>query len=274
MDVAENQKPHTENNQKTISNAAQRAIASGTGAPWGLAKISYSEPLNNLIMNEYLYFEDGGKGVDVYVIDTGINIEHEDFSGRAHWGITTIPDHAGNNTFGRGTHCAGISVGRKYGVAKEAHVYAIKVSEPDETGRGALSDILNRIEWAVQAHVKKRKMGRKGFRGSVMNISLGTPNGSRAMDAAVNAAVDAGIYVAVAAGNDNDSACNLSPASAEKPITVGASTLGHERAWFSNYGPCVDIFAPGFEVPGPWIGSTNATRITSGTSIASPHVAG
>jgi cerevisin len=170
-------------------------------------------------------------------------------------------------------------VGKKYGVAKKARVFAIKISEPDSHGRGRLSDGLKGIEWAVNAHAKNvsRAMNdpkkRKKFKGSVMNISFASDR-SPAFNAALNAAVDTGMHVAVAAGNDNYDACKRSPASAQKPISVGASNFTDDLAWFSNYGPCVDIFAPGMDILSAWIGSNNATRHTSGTSIASPHVAG
>lgn len=119
----------------------------------------------------------------------------------------------------------------------------------------------------------KEGTGRKGFKGSVANMSLGG-GPSRVLDLAVNAAVDTGMHFAVAAGNDNADACNYSPAAAESAITVGASTLSDERAFFSNYGPCVDIFAPGLNILSTWTGSKYAVNTISGTSMASPHIAG
>lgn len=140
-----------------------------------------------------------------------------------------------------------------------------------------MSDVVKGVEYAVQAHneqVKKAKDGkRKGFKGSTANMSLGGGK-STTLDLAVNAAVDAGIHFAVAAGNDNADSCNYSPASAEKAVTVGASTLLDERAYFSNYGKCNDIFAPGLNILSTWIGSEHATNTISGTSMASPHIAG
>ncbi len=118
-----------------------------------------------------------------------------------------------------------------------------------------------------------KKGKKKGFKGSVANMSLGGGK-SRVLDLAVNAAVDAGLHFAVAAGNDNADSCNYSPAAAEKAVTVGASTLADERAYFSNYGTCNDIFAPGLNVLSTWIGSKYATNIISGTSMASPHICG
>lgn len=244
-------------------------------APWGLARISHRDSLGFGDFNKYLYSESGGEGVDAYVIDTGTNIEHVDFEGRASWG-KTIPqgdeDIDGN---GHGTHCSGTIAGKKFGVAKKANIYAVKVLKSN--GSGTMSDVVKGVEWAATAHsssVSAAKKGKKkGFKGSVANMSLGGGK-SRVLDLAVNAAVDAGLHFAVAAGNDNADSCNYSPAAAENAVTVGASTLADERAYFSNFGACNDIFAPGLNVLSTWIGSKYATNTISGTSMASPHIAG
>lgn len=244
-------------------------------APWGLARISHRKSLGFSTFNKYLYSTDGGEGVDVYVIDTGTNYEHVDFEGRAKWG-KTIPsgdyDEDGN---GHGTHCSGTIAGKKYGVAKKANIVAVKVLKSN--GSGTMSDVVKGVEWAALAHqkeVKDAKAGRrKGFKGSTANMSLGGGK-SPTLDLAVNAAVDLGLHFAVAAGNDNANSCNYSPAAAEKAVTVGASTLADERAYFSNYGKCNDIFAPGLNIQSTWIGSKYATNTISGTSMASPHIAG
>jgi cerevisin len=140
-----------------------------------------------------------------------------------------------------------------------------------------MSDVVKGVEFAVDAHidnVKAAKAGKKkGFKGSVANMSLGGGK-SPTLDMAVNAAVEAGMHFAVAAGNDNADACSYSPAAAEGPVTVGASAFTDERAYFSNYGKCVDIFAPGLNIQSTWIGSEHATNVISGTSMASPHIAG
>jgi cerevisin len=140
-----------------------------------------------------------------------------------------------------------------------------------------MSDVVKGVEWAAQAHsdaVSAAKKGKKkGFKGSAANMSLGGGK-STTLDLAVNAAVDAGIHFAVAAGNDNADSCNYSPAAAQNAVTVGASTLLDERAYFSNYGKCNDIFAPGLNILSTWIGSEHATNTISGTSMASPHIAG
>lgn len=244
-------------------------------APWGLARISHRDSLSFSTFNKYLYAEEGGEGVDAYVIDTGTNTDHVDFEGRAQWG-KTIPDNdedADGN--GHGTHCSGTIAGKKYGVAKKANVYAVKVLRSN--GSGTMSDVVKGVEWAAEAHIKKAKDAKdgkvKGFKGSVANMSLGGGS-SRTLDLAVNAAVDAGMHFAVAAGNDNADACNYSPAASENAVTVGASTLADERAYFSNYGKCTDIFAPGLNILSTWIGSKYAVNTISGTSMASPHIAG
>lgn len=140
-----------------------------------------------------------------------------------------------------------------------------------------MSDVVAGVEHAVKSHMKQvsaAKDGKKkGFKGSAANMSLGGGK-SEILDQAVNAAVEAGIHFAVAAGNDNADSCKYSPAAAKNAVTVGASTLLDERAYFSNYGPCNDIFAPGLDITSTWIGSEYAINTISGTSMASPHIAG
>ncbi|KAL1984033.1 hypothetical protein VTN96DRAFT_9630 [Rasamsonia emersonii] len=244
-------------------------------APWGLARISHRDSLSFGTFSKYLYAADGGEGVDVYVIDTGTNVDHVDFEGRASWGKTIPVDDEDVDGNGHGTHCSGTIAGKKHGVAKKANIYAVKVLKSN--GSGTMSDVVKGVEWAADQHLKKveaAKKGKvKGFKGSAANMSLGGGK-SVTLDLAVNAAVDAGIHFAVAAGNDNADSCNYSPAAAEKAITVGASNIADERAYFSNYGKCNDIFAPGVNVLSTWIGSKYAVNTISGTSMASPHVAG
>ncbi|ORZ17300.1 peptidase S8/S53 domain-containing protein [Absidia repens] len=244
-------------------------------APWGLARISHRESLKFGTFSKYNYdAKTAGEGVKVYVIDTGINIDHVDLEGRASWGSTIPegdPDEDGN---GHGSHCAGTIAGKTYGVAKKAEPVAVKVLRSN--GSGSMSDVVQGVEWAALAHTKAAEDAKKAgkpFKGSVANMSLGGGK-SRSLDLAVNGAVDIGLVFAVAAGNDNADACGYSPASAEKAITVGASTLTDERASFSNYGKCVDVFAPGVNIESIWKGSKYATNVISGTSMASPHVAG
>ncbi|KAI8581918.1 hypothetical protein K450DRAFT_229888 [Umbelopsis ramanniana AG] len=243
-------------------------------APWGLARISHREPLNLRTFSKYNYEAEGGEGVKVYVIDTGINVKHVDFDGRAEWGATIPdgdPDEDGN---GHGSHCAGTIAGKRYGVAKKAKPVAVKVLRSN--GSGSMSDVVKGVEWATEQHLidqDEAEKAKKKYKGAVANMSLGGGK-SRALDDAVDGAVEEGVVFAVAAGNDNRDACNYSPAASPLAITVGASTITDERAYFSNFGKCVDVFAPGLDITSIWIGSDHATNKISGTSMASPHVAG
>ncbi|KAG8742926.1 serine protease [Ceratobasidium sp. 414] len=249
------------------------------GAPWGLARISHQGKLGFSTFNQYVYDPHGGQGVDVYVIDTGINVDHDEFAGRAHWGKTIPQNDVDADGNGHGTHCAGTIASNKYGVAKSANVYAVKVL--GSNGSGSMSDVVAGVAYASKAAQEKaieaikeyRATGRTSHKGSVANMSLGGGK-SPSLDRAVNNAVKNGMHFAVAAGNDNKDACNYSPAAAELAVTVGASTLSDDRAYFSNHGPCVDVFAPGLNILSTWIGSSTATNVISGTSMASPHTAG
>jgi cerevisin len=247
-------------------------------ATWGLARISHRPRLTFGTFTRYEYDTLGGQGVDVYIIDTGINVEHFEFQGRASWG-KTVPQDVDEDANGHGTHCAGTIGSRKYGVAKAANLIAVKVL--GSNGSGSMSDVVGGVVWAAQqakakldaARAEYLATGKTKHKGSVANMSLGGGK-SQALDDAVNRAVDSGMHFAVAAGNDNRDACSYSPAAAEKAVTVGASTLGDERAYFSNFGPCVDVFAPGLNILSTYIGHANATTTMSGTSMASPHTAG
>ena len=245
----------------------------------GLARISHRPRLTFGTFTKYEYHADAGKGVDVYVIDTGIHINHNEFEGRASWGKTVPRNDVDEDNNGHGTHCAGTIASRKYGVAKAANVIAVKVL--GSNGSGSMSDVIEGVMFAARSAAKKaaaaaaelKATGRTNHKGSVANMSLGGGK-SKALDDAVDGAVDVGLHFAVAAGNDNRDACSYSPAGAEKAVTVGASTLGDERAYFSNFGPCVDVFAPGLNILSTWIGAEDARNTISGTSMASPHTAG
>lgn len=241
------------------------------GAPWGLARVSHRQPLSLNSFNQYLYETEGGEGVTAYVIDTGVNVDHVEFGGRATWGSTVPSGDADVDGNGHGTHCAGTIGSETYGVAKKADIVAVKVLRSN--GSGSMSDVVKGVEFAAKSHQEAAKKGKKGFKGSTANMSLGGGK-SPALDMAVNAAVKAGLNFAVAAGNENQDACNTSPASAENAVTVGASTISDSRAYFSNYGKCVDIFAPGLNILSTYIGSDTATATLSGTSMASPHICG
>lgn len=241
------------------------------GAPWGLARISHRPPLSLSSFNQYLHDTEGGEGVTSYVIDTGVYVDHTQFEGRAKWGKTIPTGDTDNDANGHGTHCAGTIASKDFGVSKKAHIVAVKVL--GSNGSGSMSDVLKGVEFAAKSHQDAAKEGKKGFKGSTANMSLGGGK-SPALDLAVNAAVKAGLHFAVAAGNENQDASNTSPASAELAVTVGASTISDARAYFSNYGEAVDIFAPGLNILSTYIGSDTATATLSGTSMASPHIAG
>ncbi|KAI8887346.1 hypothetical protein K501DRAFT_212161 [Backusella circina FSU 941] len=244
-------------------------------APWGLSRISRREATTLRNFNKYEYDEKtAGEGIKVYVIDTGINVKHVDFEGRAVWGKTIPKNDEDLDGNGHGSHCAGTIAGKKYGVAKKALPVAVKVLASN--GSGSMSDVVKGVDWATSQFLKDKEEAQKAgkpFKGSAANMSLGGGK-SPSLDNFVNGAVDAGLVFAVAAGNDNKDACDYSPARAEKAITVGASTIFDERAYFSNFGKCVDVFAPGLNIESIWIGSDRATNTISGTSMASPHVAG
>lgn len=244
---------------------AAKDVIKQTGAPWGISRVSHGEmPLD---LSKYHYPRSAGKRVDIYVIDTGINIAHVDFGGRAQWGVTIPTGDIDIDGNGHGTHCAGTIASKTYGMAKKAHVIAVKVLRTN--GFGTNADVIKGVEWTIKAAQKGASRGRR----SVANMSLGGGR-SITLESAVNRAVKAGVHFAVAAGNDNEDACDYSPAAAEGPITVGATTNRDQMTFFSNYGPCVDIFAPGMDITSTWIGSRRAINTISGTSMASPHVAG
>jgi len=238
-----------------------------TDAPWGLARISQDAKLANqdptALTFTYTYDASAGAGVDIYVVDTGVFTAHTQFGGRARWGATFGPyaDADGN---GHGTHCAGTAAGIRYGVAKAASIIAVKVLS--DGGSGSFSDIVSGLNFVINS-------AQASGRPSIVSMSLGGGI-STTLDNAVASCTNAGIHVAVAAGNSNTDASSTSPARAPSANTIGASTIADARASFSNFGSVVDLFAPGETVTSAWIGSTTATNTISGTSMATPHVAG
>jgi len=237
-----------------------------TGATWGIDRIAEIE----LNLDGYYNYSSTGQGVDAYIVDTGIYLTNRDFGGRAIWGAN-FADSTNTDCNGHGTHVAGTVGGTVYGVAKDVNLIAVKVL--DCSGSGSNAGVINGINWVVTSQ-KSRKNP------SVANMSLGGSY-SAAVNSAVKSATTAGISFAVAAGNENDDACNGSPSSEKSAITVGATGTDFvgrsqvdNRAYFSNYGSCVSIFAPGLEITSAWIGSVSAINTISGTSMASPHVAG
>lgn len=236
-------------------------------APWGVARIS-ERRLNSPPL-EYLYDNEGGKGVTAYVIDTGVKVLHPDFEGRATWGKLVAFPYVEVDGNGHGSHVAGTIGGKTYGVAKSVDIVAVGVMSL--FGTGLTSDIIKGIEFAVSDHTSKVNAKTKGYKGATINMSLGG-DATDVLDLAVNAAVKAGVHVALAAGNENADACGVSPARASGPITVGATDVNDQLAEFSNWGKCVDIQAPGVDILS--VGIFADTASLSGTSMASPHVAG
>ncbi|KAL1915890.1 uncharacterized protein VTP21DRAFT_6278 [Calcarisporiella thermophila] len=230
-------------------------------APWGLARITQREKLAAGAERQYFYDPKGGEGITAYVMDSGVNIHHQEFEGRASVGVTYFDYDL--DDLGHGTHVAGIIGGKTYGVAKKVKIVSVKVL--DKNGNGYLSTILAGIEWV-------NRNARKGR--SVVNMSLGGPR-SDALNQAVEAAIANNTIIVAAAGNSNVDTCGFSPASGKGVISVAATDINDRRASYSNFGSqCTSLFAPGSQITSAYIGSNTAVRDASGTSMASPHVAG
>jgi subtilisin family serine protease len=214
----------------------------------------------DLPLNTTYNYNNTGADVRAYIIDTGIRTTHNEFGGRATWGTNTAggPD---DDCHGHGTHVAGTVGGSTYGVAKGVSLVAVKVLNC--AGSGTTTGVISGINWVAA----------NGIEPAVANMSLGG-GASTALDNAVNNAVASGITFAVAAGNSSADACNYSPARAGNAITVGATTSTDARASYSNFGGCVDIFAPGSGITSAWKNSNSAKKTISGTSMATPHVTG
>lgn len=229
-----------------------------TNATWGLDRIDQ----RNLPLNSTYIYNTTGAGVNAYIIDTGIRRTHVEFGGRAYVGYDSIGDGRNSDDCnGHGTHVAGTVGGSVYGVAKQVNLYAVRVLNCQ--GSGTNSGVIAGVDWVTNNRVLP----------AVANMSLGG-GASSALDSAVNNSINAGVSYAVAAGNSNANACNYSPARVAAALTVGSTTSSDARSSFSNYGSCVNIFAPGSSITSAWYTSNTATNTISGTSMASPHVAG
>jgi len=239
-----------EQDQKMVANTVQNT------ATWGIDRI---DQVNLPLSGTYDYTQDGTGG-HAYIIDTGIDISHTDFGGRAVSGWDYVDnDSDASDCNGHGTHVAGIVGSATWGVAKNVRLTAVRVLNC--FGSGTTSGVVSGIDWVINHAIFP----------AVANMSLGGGD-SVALDTAVDNAIQAGITFAVAAGNDNSDACVGSPNKVPAAITVGSSTSVDTRSSFSNWGSCIDIFAPGSSITSTWLSGGTAT--ISGTSMASPHVAG
>ncbi|WP_086830345.1 S8 family peptidase [Streptomyces sp. NRRL B-24572] len=225
-------------------------------ASWGLDRINqWNLPLDNDFTTR-----GNGAGVTAYILDTGIDYQHDEFGGRATFGFDAMGDgRFGQDCNGHGTHVAGTVAGKTYGVARKAGLVSVRVLGCD--GRGAYSGMIAGLDWVA----------RNAKQPAVLNGSLGGDR-SAALNDAATALYNAGVLPVIAAGNSSKDACNVSPASASGALTVAASTIWDEEASFSNYGPCVELFAPGQAIVSARIGGGSVAE--NGTSMAAPHVAG
>ncbi|OKI01124.1 serine protease [Streptomyces sp. CB02923] len=245
---------------KVVQNKKFHIDATQDNPPsWGLDRIDQTDTQGD---KKYTYPDSAGEGVTAYVIDTGVRTTHKDFEGRASSGFDAVDgDNDATDGNGHGTHVAGTIGGKAHGVAKKAKIVAVRVL--DNQGSGSTEQVVAGIDWVTKNH--------KGP--SVANMSLGG-GADEALDAAVQKAVASGVTFAVAAGNESTDAGQGSPARVKEAITVASSTNTDEQSDFSNFGSSVDLYAPGSDITSDWNDSDQGTKTISGTSMATPHVAG
>ncbi|MEU8526944.1 MULTISPECIES: S8 family peptidase [Streptomyces] len=245
-------------------NATVRMSGTQPNPTWGLDRIDQ----RNLPLSSSYTYDTTASNVTAYIIDTGIRTSHGEFGGRASVGTDTVGDgQNGQDCQGHGTHVAGTVGGATYGVAKGVQLVAVRVLGCD--GSGTNAGVIAGVDW-VTAHARKP---------AVANMSLGG-GANASLDAAVKRSIASGVTYAIAAGNGLPllglpaNACNYSPARVPEAITVGATDNTDRRASFSNYGTCVDLFAPGVNITSAWKDNDAATNTISGTSMATPHTTG
>ncbi|WP_371795052.1 S8 family peptidase [Streptomyces sp. NBC_01718] len=245
---------------KVVQNKKFHIDATQENPPsWGLDRIDQTETAGD---HAYTYPDSAGDGVTAYVIDTGVRVTHKEFEGRASSGFDAVDnDDSADDGNGHGTHVAGTIAGATFGVAKKAKIVAVRVL--DDSGSGTTEQVVAGIDWVTAHHEGP----------SVANMSLGG-GADPALDAAVQKAIASGVTFVVAAGNESADAGEGSPARVPEAITVASSTVDDEQSSFSNYGPVVDIYAPGSDITSSWNDSDDATNTISGTSMATPHVVG
>ncbi|MGH3383438.1 MAG: S8 family peptidase [Nocardioidaceae bacterium] len=225
-------------------------------ATWGLDRVDQRAlPLDGT----YTYATTAAN-VNAYIIDTGINLGHNDFEGRAQLGFDALGGD-GSDCHGHGTHVAGTVGGETYGLAKDVNLFAVRVLDCE--GSGTTDGVIAGVEWVTENATGP----------AVANMSLGG-GASEALDAAVQGSIAAGVTYSVAAGNESSDACGGSPSRVPEALTVGATDDQDRGASFTNVGSCVDLLAPGVDITSDWVGSPDATETISGTSMAAPHVAG
>ncbi|WP_141733838.1 S8 family peptidase [Oligoflexus tunisiensis] len=243
--------------ERIEANKTMRTHAVQASATWGIDRVDSREGTDGV----YTYSATG-KGIHAYVIDTGIRATHTEFTGRVGEGFSALDDGRGaEDCHGHGTHVSATVAGTAYGVAKDVTIHGVRVM--DCTGNGDDAGVIAGIEWVAE----------NAIRPAVANMSLGG-DVSVSVDDAVKAAVNSGVVFVAAAGNEFRDACLVSPAHVPEAITVGATNKSSWRALYSNFGPCVDIFAPGTNITSAWNRNDTATSTISGTSMAAPHVTG
>jgi aqualysin 1 len=240
-------------------NQVMRAITLQTGATWGIDRVDQRDlPLSTT----YEHNADG-TGVKVYIIDTGLRFDHAEFGGRAASGFDAVDGGAADDCNGHGTHVGGTVGGTTYGIAKNVGLVAVRVL--DCGGSGTTAGVIAGVDWVTGDHAVGAP--------AAANMSLGG-GASTALDNAVINSINDGVTYGVAAGNSNANACLFSPARAAAALTVASTTTTDARSSFSNFGTCVDIFAPGSSITSAWSTSPTATNTISGTSMATPHIVG